>query len=443
MSAAAFTVGFDRVGPLWLGKMVLGMAVAVFTAGCASFNPHPNEQAVLQQRAIQTEDSQYKVSVAVPSKDETSKCFDRNLYQRGIQPVWVQVENHSDTPVYFLSIAIDSDCFAPIEVAYQYHSALRPGRNAAMEIYFLTNAMAGGIPPHSKRSGFVFTHLDLGSKEVSVVLASRPSRLHVTRYTFIVPVAGLNSAWDEQKWGDLTNGMETIECDDAELRAELEKLPRATTDKAGKKEGDPLNVVIIGSLMDLATTSGCDWDPAERVTSATTWRTIMSYMFGSQYRYSPVSPLYFGGRVQDIALQKARSSIKLRNHVRLWLTPLRYHGKPVWIGQVSRDIGVRWTLQSVHLTTHKINPNVDEARAYLVADLVEGEAVKSWGYVKGVEQAPYWNPRHNLTGDPYYTDGLRVVIELSTQAIEPTDVIFRTGWESPPEKHVTKAPKDL
>ena len=40
---------------------------------------------------------------------------------------------------------------------------------------------------------------------------------------------------------------------------------------------------------------------------------------------------------------------------------MRYHGKPVWVGQISRDIGSRLTIHSPTLTTHKIDPDVDEA----------------------------------------------------------------------------------
>ena len=39
---------------------------------------------------------------------------------------------------------------------------------------------------------------------------------------------------------------------------------------------------------------------------------------------------------------------------------LCYHGKPVWVGQISRDIGVRFTWTSPILVTHKIDPDVDE-----------------------------------------------------------------------------------
>jgi hypothetical protein len=185
--------------------------------------------------------------------------------------------------------------------------------------------------------------------------------------------------------------------------------------------------------------AGCGWDQAERITLGTGWRSFKSLLWGTHYRYSPISSLYYSGRHQDISFQKARGSVKLRNHLRLWLTSLSYHGKPVWIGQISRDIGVRWTLQTSNLSTHKINPNLDEARAYLIRDLALGQAAKWWGFVKGVGAVPYEEPRRNLTGDPYYTDGLRAVIELSSEPVRPGEV-YAKDWENPPYKSITGGP---
>ena len=36
--------------------------------------------------------------------------------------------------------------------------------------------------------------------------------------------------------------------------------------------------------------------------------------------------------------------------MRLWLAPFSYEGKPVWVGQVSRDIGVMFHWRTI--TTH-------------------------------------------------------------------------------------------
>ena len=114
------------------------------------------------------------------------------------------------------------------------------------------------------------------------------------------------------------------------------------------------------------------------------WKTIKSFFFGSRYRYSPVSPLYFFGRHQDFARQEPRHDVHERNHLRLWYSRFRFEGKPVFVGQISRDIGVRFVPKSWPPVTHKIDPDIDEARHALLEDLLFSQMVAKVGYVKGV-----------------------------------------------------------
>src|SRR5206468_9091885 len=100
--------------------------------------------------------------------------------------------------------------------------------------------------------------------------------------------------------------------------------------------------------------------------------------------------------------------------------PLRFQGKPVWIGQISRDIGVRFTLKTWNLTTHKIDPDVDDARDFVLDDLMESGRVARVGYVAGAEASEPTAPRRNLTGDPYFTNGLRAVAIFSETRTTPT-----------------------
>ena len=148
-------------------------------------------------------------------------------------------------------------------------------------------------------------------------------------------------------------------------------------------------------------------------------------MFGGRYRTSPVSPLYLFGRQQDLSLQKARSTVDERNHLRLWLAPVRYKGMNVSVGQISRDIGVR--LSSKTFVTHKIDPAVDEARVYLGLDMFVSEHVAAYGYVEGVGRAPFNEPRYNYTNDPYYTDGKRLVLIMADEWTSIMD-IERIDW---------------
>lgn len=392
-------------------KPAAATILLIAVAGCASFKPEPVANVPFRDRALKGGDDQYHVAVAVPGTSEATRLFDRNLYKKDVQPVWLSIENRGDRPTVFLPRALDAEYYSPLEVAYQYHSNWTPQRNERMDMWFLTNSIPFEIPQGETRSGFIFTHLDLGSKHVNVALASTNG---LKRFSFTPEVPGLSADWHRVDWEEAVRSVETTDCDEARLHRELERLPRTVTDKTGKKQGDPLNLVNIANPDNLEAFIWSGWNETERVTWGSAWRTFKSILFGSQYRYSPVSALYVFGRPQAIALQKARGSVHLRNHLRLWLTPFTFNGKFVWLGQISRDIGVYFTLKSPNLTTHKIDPDVDETREYLLHDLLLAHAVRRFGYVKGVGATPVDAPRHKLTGDPYVTDGLRVVIELTT-----------------------------
>lgn len=142
----------------------------------------------------------------------------------------------------------------------------------------------------------------------------------------------------------------------------------------------------------------------------------------------PVSNLYVFGRPQDVAFQKARDNIHERNHLRLWMSRALYEGLPVWIGQISRDIGVRFTKKTI--TTHKIDPNVDETREFLLEDLAYAQALKKAGYLKGVGAVSSEQPRGNLTGDPWFTDGYRLVLWVTSEPAPISD-LEALPWRNP------------
>ena len=99
---------------------------------------------------------------------------------------------------------------------------------------------------------------------------------------------------------------------------------------------------------------------------------------------------------------------------------MTWKGLPVLIGQISRDIGSRITTKSSTLTTHRIDPNVDETRSSLVQDFIHAQALSAYARVGGVGFVSLHEPRGNLTGDPWFTDGNRAVMLLSS---EPVSVI--------------------
>ena len=67
-------------------------------------------------------------------------------------------------------------------------------------------------------------------------------------------------------------------------------------------------------------------------------------------------------------------------------------------------------------------PDIDEARDYLIQDLLESQKVAKIGFVEGVGKATPETPRYNLTDSPYWTDGLLVVFVFSEETIALDEV---------------------
>jgi hypothetical protein len=330
----------------------------------------------------------------------------------------------------FCLSGVDPDYFAPLEVAYMHRSGHSKKAKRKMSSYFHDHAIGLYVAPGTTRSGFVFTHLDEGTKGFNVDLIAR-DRTGRT-FTFFIQVPGLKIDHHEIEFETLYPEEDVLSYDEMEFRRALENLPCCTKNKKDTEQGDPLNLVFIGEGEDVYhALIRAGWDETETIYRRSLWKTSKSFLFGGRYRYSPVSALYVFGRPQDTAFQKARGSIHERNHLRLWLSPMRFRGEPVWIGQISRDIGVRFTRKTI--TTHKIDPDVDEARVFLIQDFWYSGGLEKFGYVKGVGEASITEPRGNLTGDPYFTDGLRAVLWLSSDPVPFSDV-ESAEWEIPPAR---------
>ncbi len=366
--------------------------------------PPPNDRLQVKREGPIT------ITTAVLSAKEARETFDVNLYAKNIQPVWVQVENTGDSALYLSPMGLDPAYFTAREAANR--SSNKPIQGFARTFEERGHGKLT-IPPRSISSGYIFSRVDEGTKSFNVDVIGESEAFLMN---FTVPVPGLKVDHYQVEVATLYPKENVREVGLAELVSELEALPCCVLDANGEDRGDPLNLVFIGEVEDLYyALMRAGWDETETIYSGSVLRTGISAVSGEPYRYSPVSALYLFDRAQDAALQKARDSIHERNHLRIWLTPLRHQGKPVWAGQISRDIGVRFTFHTI--TTHKIDPQVDETREYLLEDLAYSQSLLKFGYVDGVGAAGYDQPRGNLTGDPYFTDGRRLVLWITGQPV--------------------------
>jgi hypothetical protein len=392
------------------------LVVCVF--GCAGMRARtePGGTGFLERAQEQIE-HEITVRAAVPSASETEQLFGVPLYQRGVQPVWLEIRNRRDEDVAFMSVGLDPEYFTPIEAASL--EAENPSEQLSRR--FLSQGMDMFVEPGVTRSGFVFTRLDEGTKTFNVDIIS--SEAGITTFTFFVPVPGLKLDHQEVDWENLYPPDQIVDVDEDFLVDAIAQQPCCTTDKPGTGTGDPLNLIVIGDLVDVYYAFiRAGWDETETIHRSSMFKTIQSFFSGSEYRYSPVSGLYVFERTQDVAFQKARDNIHERNHLRLWMSRARFEGKPVWIGQISRDIGVRFTAKTI--TTHKIDPDIDETREYLLENLAYSQSLAKFGYAGGVGAASFDEPRHNLTGDPYFTDGYRLVLWVTATPVDIADLEF-------------------
>jgi len=412
-------------GEMWPAQWLFSLLICAALAGCSSFNPQPLDELGFVNRMQTQEQDGIKVTVSVLTRQESRAAFGKKLDKSLIQPVWIEIENNSQQPLWLMLHGLDPDYFSASEAAMLTQSGSADSKNR-IEKYFEQMSIDQFVPKGGSTSGFVFSNLKQGTKEVRVRLLGDQTLLD---FDFYVTVPGLLADWQRVDFKNIYSEDEIIDFDDPlEFRKVLEDFLCCTTRKDGTGSGDPINLVVISPTEDsLLGFIKAGWDEAEIITAGSSWRTAKSFLTGGEYKYSPISALYIFGRPQDLSLQKARDTINERNHLRLWLTPWRFQGQAVLIGGISRDIGVFWTTRTWNLTSHAIDSEVDEARNYVTENLVTAQALSAYGFVDGVGEITDETPKKNLLGTPWWTDGRRAVLLLSDTPV-PLEELSRLDW---------------
>jgi hypothetical protein len=408
---------------------ILLLLVALLSAGCASQTvvPATQEAVVIDPTSVQTmTEAGVTVQVAIPSEEQVARIFGVPLAEQSVQPIWIRIVNTTDVPYWLLPIAIDPDYFTADEATLATTGHLDDESTERVREAFRRNAMPFYLGGNSVNEGYVYASHRRGGRFVEVRVAAPGHALRM-RFAVLLPTEGFDYVQSplRQLYAKV-DSFPDLTLDEARVR--IRELPCCTTNADGTGQGDPLNIVIVGDGEDvLAAMTASGWTFTEAITVDSVRRMIGAAIADKEMLQAPVSALYAFGRKQDIALQRGRLHIAQRNHIRFWLAPFRCEGLPVWVGQVSRDIGVKATSKSPTLTTHIIDPNVDESRQFVMQSLLYQEAVKWFAIVRGVGAAPRDQPRHNLTDDPYFTDGMRIVIGISDTPIANSDV-YDLGW---------------
>ncbi|MGC1478928.1 MAG: LssY C-terminal domain-containing protein [Chthoniobacterales bacterium] len=404
---------------------VVAAAVLLGWTGCAAFVPPTDGGSEFLERAESRSDGGVSVSAAVLTDAEADREFNSPLGRNAVQPVWVEIRNERDEELLVMPIAVDPDYFSPSEAAWRSRRLWERRSREKMK-FFTDRQLPMFVPPLSNVSGFVFTNRDPGMKAFTVQLIG-DNENHDFEFHQFIP--GLRTDLEDARLTLERVATDSRDLSLAELRDYLEELPSTALGGDRRTDGDPLNIVVVGDVaIVLATLARRGWDVTEAIYPGSVVRMVLASVFKSNYRTSPISPLYVFDRSQDFALQKTRGNVDERNHLRLWLAPVTLEGESVWVGQISRDIGVK--LSSRTVVTHKIDPDVDDARSFLMQDLLSSGSTRAVGFVSGVGESSEAALRRNFTRDPYLTDGLRVVMILTDEAIGIDEVDW-LEWDWP------------
>jgi hypothetical protein len=407
----------------------IALCLVLLTASCAtSFSPQPVDVQT-GPGEIQTQNqNDMTVSTTILSDEQAARLYGVELADFGLQAIWLRIENHTEHAHWLLVSALDPNYFPPDEAAVLFHAGLDGDDEQAVTGHFRALAIPLKSAPGSVNEGFVLAPRHEGGRYVMVKLASNQ---HILDFGFAVTLPDGDFDFERLDPAGIYGDRELPDLDLATLRQELRALPCCVKDASGERNGDPLNLVVIGDVGDvLAAMSRAGWSFTHRIDFKTVQRMIGAAVSGQAYAVAPVSPLYFQGRPQDMALQRARNTIVQRNHLRLWLAPFRFEERSVWVGQISRDIGIKATTKSPTLTTHVIDPNVDEAREHLLQSLMVAGAIDRFAFVQGMAPVSQAAPNQNLTGDPYFTDGLRFVVMLSDDGTTPPEEVEFLEWRN-------------
>jgi hypothetical protein len=178
------------------------------------------------------------------------------------------------------------------------------------------------------------------------------------------------------------------------------RIPRFSTALDGFYV-DPVNIILIGTKDQLEKSfEKIGWCKAEKLNLRTSEKMVRKFLENKPYPEAPFSNSYLFGKKQNIGFQQSvNNSPRRRHHIRFWaintdkeIDPMdlkfwtkRQKIKPdkifTWIGAGSEDIGFGFR-RLTYQVSHKINPEVDKERKYILDLLKQAKLIGKITYYK-------------------------------------------------------------
>jgi hypothetical protein len=208
-------------------------------------------------------------------------------------------------------------------------------------------------------------------------------------------------------------------------------VPSFTTTGDGLP-GDPVNLVLIGDFRQLrAAFAAAGWSEADRLSLASSWRMVRTFLTNSPYPTAPFSTLYLFGRGQDIGFQRAiGDSPRKRHHIRFWSLSLERAqdtlgtadfwlntdrppdgARTLWIGAGTKDTGISFTKLTFQFT-HATDSDTNAERDFVISELTRIGGIENLTRLQSGQRLMAGRVNH------YVTDGEVAVANLVATALD-------------------------
>lgn len=398
-----------------VSMLLLSCWLCLALPGCATLQtPAAIDDTPIRERAVTATVRNVQVSAAVLSAEDNHNFFGTDINDTGVQPVWVEIVNHSRHTLWLLRSGTDPDYFSPLEVAWSYHGLLSPEENSKIDEHFDQLSIDSLIPPGETRNGIIYTNPHHGTRILNIDLLGQQTTIPFTLFPSIP------GEQDESRLDEITAYITESSINDYQdetaFRQALKQLPCCTTGVQDSIAGEPINLVLIGKLTDIG-----------------------SALIHRDYRHveTPADTTQqLFGRPPDLVARKTGQGGVPANWIRLWVAPLRYQGQPVLVSQTGRPVGGRFI--PADGTQPRLHPDVDESRSYLIQDLLYSGGLAKLGFVEDAPAISVEQLRSHPGEFNYYTDGYRAVLFFITRPLGLSDLEI-LDWDLPRKREITEA----
>ncbi len=208
----------------YLTVTFLFLSLGLTLAGCANtFDPKPMDAVPFKERAQTQAQDGLTVTVAVPTLEEAKEIYGVDMSWKDMQPVWVEIKNEGNFPVWLLPSGLDPAYFSASEAAYPFRKTLSKKKSTLLHEHFQSLQFRNPIQPGSTASGFLIVNRDEGVKAVDIDIISGEKS---NSFTYIVVDPTFKGDFTLVDFNTLIRSSEIIELEDeVALRQAIENLP--------------------------------------------------------------------------------------------------------------------------------------------------------------------------------------------------------------------------